>query len=892
MGYHYLNNLFAPDSVVVFGADSHPDTVGSRILENIIEGGFTGKLYCVNVGEDQIHATPCYPSVEAIGKNISLAMIASDLAKAPAILRECGENGIKNAVIISPDFTRTTAVGEKLLRVLGEIRKEYGMHVVGPTSFGIMRSQSSLNATFSNNHIQPGKLALVTRSGAICSAVLDWAEARQIGFSTVISIGEASDVGFGAVLDYLSMDPQTSSILVYVENIRNARKFMSGLRVAARMKPVVAIKARRHDETIDEDHSNSISALSHDDVFAAAFDRTGVVRASNITQLLSTANILASGVRAKYDRLAILSNGVSPALMAADRARDLNIILPELAPASLNKLKKILPSGWPPSNPIDILSDADPERFVDAMQVAVEDPNIDGILILLSPQALTDPTETAKRVIKARAKTKKPVMVCWLGESMVAKAYSLFDKAAITSFRTPESAIEAFSHLAAFRHNQKLLLQVPSSLQADKKPDVEGARLIIEGVLAEGRKTMSTIESRAILAAFRIPVLQATITRSPTEALIAAESAGFPVAMKVSAPGLRHKSDFGGVRLDVPNAHAVRNVYKEILESVQQHLPDVKIDGITVEHMYRSSSSRELLVSVSRDPVFGPAISFGMGGTAADIYADSVVALPPLNSFMIDKMIGKTRIAKMLGEFRNLPAIDTDALKKVLLRISEMVCELPEIIEAELNPLIADEHGVISVDARFHIDYPPATGVKYDHMAIHPYPVDYVRPLQLADGSNIVIRPIRPEDGKIEHDFVRNLSKKSRYMRFMQTLLELTPKMLVRFTQIDYDREMCFIATTQIDGEEVELGVTRYSITPDGNSCEFALVIADDWQRKGLGFALMKALIHSAREKALLTIEGEVIADNSGMLRLMKRLGFIVKKDMDDFSVVSVTLHL
>jgi len=362
--------------------------------------------------------------------------------------------------------------------------------------------------------------------------------------------------------------------------------------------------------------------------------------------------------------------------------------------------------------------------------------------------------------------------------------------------------------------------------------------------------------------------------------------------MKSSASHLTHKPDSVGVRLDVPNAHAVRNVYKEMIESVQRHQPNAQIEGITVEHMYRSTSARELLIGVSRDPVFGPVISFGMGGTAVEIHRDTVVVLPPLNGYMIEKMIAKTRVSKMLGAFRNLPAIDYEALKKVLLRISEMVCELPEIIEAEINPLIADQHGVISVDARFHVDYAPAIGLKYDHMAIHPYPVDYIRNLQLPDGTDVVIRPIHPADAKIEQQFVRNLSKKSRYMRFMQALQELTPEMLVRFTQIDYDREMCFIAATEIDGEEVELGVSRYSITPDGDSCEFALVTADAWQGKGLGFLLMKTLMRSARDKGLTTIEGEVLSNNSGMLRLMKRLGFDLKKDTEDVNVVNVRRRL
>ncbi len=892
MGYHYLNKLFAPTSIAVFGVSTNPNSVGSRILENLHKGEFSGELYPVNPKYESFDDSKCYASIDDIGKVVGLAVIATPAATIPNILRQCGDHGIKNAVVISAGFVEAGASGKKLERELHEVAKQYGIHVIGPNSLGIMRPVANLNATFSKNQARPGKLALVSQSGAICTAILDWAESKHIGFSTVVSIGEATDVGFGEVLHYLSMDPQTSSIIVYVEGVRDARSFMSGLRVAARMKPVVVIKAGRHEAGSKAAASHSGALVGRDDVFEAALDRAGVVRASSINQLFSTVNILSTGLRANYDRLMVLTNGGGPAVMAADRAQDMGINIPDLTPETIKQLHKILPADWSKGNPVDILGDANPERYSQATKIALEDSNTDGLLILLSPQAMTDPTGVAKQLIKATAKTRKPVLACWMGDFLVSNARKLFDEAAIPSFRTPESAVEAFAHLATFRRNQKLLLQVPSSLQEVTKPDVEGARLIIESVLADGRYTLGTVESKAILAAFRIPVIQATLARNPTEALIAAESAGFPVAMKISAHNLTHKSDSGGVRLDIPNAHAVRNVYKEMIESVQRKEPDAVIEGITVEHMYRSTSSRELLVGVSRDTVFGPVVSFGMGGTAVEIHRDTVVALPPLNSYMINKMIAKTRVSRMLEKFRHLPAINHEALKKVLLRISEMVCELPEIIEAEINPLIADEHGVIAVDARFRVNYAPVTGLKYDHMAIHPYPVDYVRSLQLPDGTDIVIRPIRPEDGVMEQRFVRNLSKKSRYMRFMQALQELTPEMLMRFTQIDYDREMCFIATTVIDGEEVELGVSRYSITPDGDSCEFALVTADEWQGRGLGFLLMKSLMHSAREKGLTTIDGEVLSNNTGMLRLMKRLGFDIKKDPQDFSIVNVRRRL
>lgn len=461
------------------------------------------------------------------------------------------------------------------------------------------------------------------------------------------------------------------------------------------------------------------------------------------------------------------------------------------------------------------------------------------------------------------------------------------------NFRTPDAAVEAFSYLAKYRSNQKMLMQVPASVeQQASEPDVEGARLIIESVLAQGRRMLSITESRAILSAFRIPSVPTILTRSPAEALVAAESVNFPVVMKISSPDIIHKSDVNGVRLNINSARRVRSVYQELLEDTGRNAPEARIEGVTVEPMYRGSNGRELMIGVVRDPVFGPVISFGTGGTAVEVHRDRAVALPPLNDYMIKKTICRTRSAKMLVEFRNMPEINFPALRQVLQRVSEMVCELPEIIEMDINPLMANPDGVVAVDARFSIGYPKGAAQPYDHMAIHPYPNNQVKHQQLADGTNILIRPIRPEDAEMEQEFVRNLSKQSRYMRFMQSLRELTPDMLVRFTQIDYDREVAFLGIAREDGKDVQVGVSRYSINPDRASCEFALVIADSWQNRGLGGLLMQTLIDVARQRGLRVIMGEVLAENTGMLKLMERLGFEKRKSEHDSGVVIVTKRL
>ncbi|MBU0656225.1 MAG: bifunctional acetate--CoA ligase family protein/GNAT family N-acetyltransferase [Gammaproteobacteria bacterium] len=898
MSHHYLNQLFAPQNIAVFGASNRENAVGTVVFQNLLNSTFKGNIYPLNPKHAEVQGQKAWPNLAELNKPVDLAVIATPASTVPAIIRECGEHGVKDAVVLSAGFAEAGSRGQRLQKEIVDIARQYSMHIIGPNCLGIMRPSVGLNATFTRNQAQPGNLALVSQSGAMCTAILDWAASQQIGFSTVITLGDTADVDFGDALDFLALDPKTDSILLYIEGIHDARGFMSGLRTASRMKPVITLKAGRYEEGSRAATSHTGAIVGGDDAFDAALERAGVVRVNTIAQLFSAAQILSSGARVNQNRLLIVTNGGGPGVMATDRAVEVGLRMASLSAATLDELNKVLPFTWSRGNPVDILGDANPERYTSAINLCMRDENVDGVLVMLSPQAMTDPEGVAQAVTGICAETKKgkdckPILTCWMGEQQVASGRKILADAGVPHFRTPESAVEAFAYLTHYRSNQKLLMQVPPSVKEQaREPDVAGARLIIESVLAEGRRSLSTTESRAILAAFRIPSMPTILTRSPAEALVAAESLGYPVVMKISSPDIAHKSDVDGVRLNVASAHDVRSVYQELTESVRRSLPEARLEGVTVESMYHSKSSRELMVGVVRDPVFGPVISFGTGGTSVEIHRDRAVALPPLNDYMIKKTVCRTRVAKLLGQFRNMPAINFEALWKVMQRVSEMVCELPEVVEMDINPLVADEYGVVAVDARFVINYPPTSARRYDHMAIHPYPNDLVKRQQLADGTDIVIRPIRPEDAEIEQAFVRNLSKESRYMRFMQALRELTPDMLVRLTQIDYDREMAFLALSRQDGQEIEIGVARYAINPDKASCEFALVIADEWQNRGLGGLMMHTLIEAARTRGLRTIEGEVLSHNAGMLKLMQRLGFERhKNDMDD-TIVIVTKRL
>jgi acetyltransferase len=774
-----------------------------------------------------------------------------------------------------------------------ESAHNYGIRILGPNCLGLIRPDWGLNATFGNNNARPGNLALVSQSGALCTAILDWAEQRHIGLSAVISTGIAADLDFGDILDYLVSDIRTDSILLYIEGLQDARRFMTGLRAAARVKPVVAIKVGRHGEGARASMSHTGALVGGDDAFSAALARSGVVRVQTIHQLFAAANTLASRYRGCGDRLAIVTNGGGPGVFAADHVADLGLQLSTLGEDTLQELDKLLPATWSRGNPVDVIGDATPQRYAGAVDLCLRDPGVDGVVVILTPQAMTRPLAVAEAIVVLADAHKKPVFTVWMGGDQVESARDAFRKARIPSFTTPEAAVDAVHYLAAYQANQKLLLQVPpKSLNRQGEPDIDAARLIIEGALAEQRKILSEPESIALLDAFLIPAARNGIARSPEEALVLATSIGYPVAMKVYSRDISHKSDAGGVLLNINGAAAVRGAYRDLLEQVKQHRPDAHIEGVTVEKMYRSRNGRELMIGVISDPVFGPVISFGSGGTSVEIMQDSAVSLPPLNIRLAHDLIDRTRAARMLGEFRHMPPARVDALVDVLLRVSTMACELPWLKEMDINPLIVDEHGIIAVDARIRVDFPRASTDPYHHMAIHPYPAHLVVRYQLPNGTDITIRPIRPEDAEIEQDFIRNLSEQSRYFRFMQNIHELTPKMLTRFTQIDYDQEMALIAVTEQEGQEEELAVGRYVANSDGVSCEFALVVSDKWQRLGIGHRLMNLLIKIARDRGLETMEGEVLSGNTKMLGLLKSLDFRVANHPEDMSIQVVSKAL
>ncbi len=892
MDKHYLTPLFQPESIAVF-AGNHEDPDSQIAHARTLCAALTGQRFSGTLVFLDIHTSGTLADLAQT--RADLAIIALPPAEALSALEVAGRIKCKAALVVGSGANAEIA-GE-----MHQVARRHGMHLLGPNSLGFQRPRSGLNASVAGPLAAVGPLALVSQSGALTSSILDWATQNGVGFSTVVSLGPKTSVDIAQVLDFLASDAQTHSIVVYLEGISNARRFMSALRAAANAKPVVVLKAGRKTAGNEAAQTHSGAIVGSDDVFDAALRRAGAVRVRSFVELFSAAKCLASRYRPVGKRLAIITNGGGPGVLAADWVSEIALQLGKLSPETMAELKPKLPPLASLSDLVDLSEEAVAEHYLAALHAAGQDRSVDGVLVVHSPKAGVDATDVARVMAEAKARMNKPLLCCWMGDASVGEAREVLGKAAIPSFRTPEAAVGAFGNIASFYQNQQLLQQTPPPLSTLANPDIEGARLIIENVLTERRKVLTEMESKALLSAFHIPVTQTILARSPNEAMMIATQLGYPVALKIDSPDISHKSDVNGVALNVMNATAVRDVYNTMIQSVARLQPGARINGVTIQKMARSKRGRELYIGLKTDDPFGPVIAFGAGGTMIELIGDQAMELPPLNQFLARRLIERSRVADTLGEWRGATAVDMDALEHVLLRVSEMVCELPQLREMDINPIIVDEDGAVAVDARIVIESAPATARNYAHLAILPYPARYEQIWPLRGGGEYTIRPIHPDDAQMLQDLVQNLSPESRYYRFVSSMTELPPSMLSRLTLIDYDREMALVAIHRErkageDGEIVEtervVGVSRYITNPDKSSCEFSLVVADDFNGKGLGSRLMLSIMEEARDKGLAEIEGLVLANNPGMLKLMKGLGFQIKPFAEDpdFKLVTHTL--
>lgn len=720
MDSHYLNPFFNPTSIAVIGASDRPNSVGMKVFKNLLNSYFAGELYAVNLKHHLVQGKPCLPSVKVIEQQIDLAVITTPAVTVPNIIAECGEKGIGAVIVISAGFGEMGKPGKELEQTILDTARHYRTRIIGPNCLGVMRPSSNLNATFDNNFALPGSVALVSQSGAICAAILDWAICQKIGFSALVSMGNCMDVDFGDVLDYLTLDDKTTSILLYVEGIHHSSQFMQGLRSAARLKPVIVIKGGKNIQGSRAALSHTGALIGNDEVFDAALRRAGAVRVLSIEQLFSAAEVLSSNYRVQGSRLAIITNGGGAGVMAADRASELNVVLPELNDDSVKRFNQVLPKNWSHQNPIDILGDATPGRYHTAIDICKQDKDNDALLAILVPVAMSQPLKVAEQVVEDAKTNNKPLFLCWMGERQVKSSRQLFAKYQLPHFSTPEKAVEAFSYLANYQDNQQLLLQMPGPYSVENKIDTQNARLLIEGALAENRNTLTMMESKKILKAFGIQVNEIQAVATADEAVKAAENIGYPVAMKINSPDISHKQDVGGVQLNIMNAESVRAVFVQIIKNAKQLRKDAKILGVTIERMCKNPNDRELMVGVLTDNIFGPVISFGAGGSLVEIIQDRAIELPPLNEFLAKKMIARTRVAKSLAVFRNMPAANREAIINVLLRVSKMICELPYIQEMDINPLVVNDQEAIAIDARIVIKSLTGTNTPYSHLIMHP----------------------------------------------------------------------------------------------------------------------------------------------------------------------------
>ena len=885
---HYLQPLLAPRSVALVGATEREGALGRIVWQNLAAGGLRGGLYPVNLKHRQVFGQAVARRLSDLAGKVDLAVVVTPAASVPGVIEDAARAGIKAAVVLSSGFGEIGAAGRALQDEMLAAAKRGGVRVLGPNCLGLMRTDVGLNATFARTPARPGRLGLVSQSGAVCTAILDWAHHALVGFTSVVSLGAAADVDFGEILDFLVADPQTDAILLYIEGIRDARRFMSALRVASRVKPVVALKVGRYASGSRAASSHTGALVGSDAVFDAALRRGGTVRVKTYTQLFAAARILSSARMPEGERLAILTNGGGPGVMAADSASENGVPLAQLSEETIKILDSKLPTQWSRGNPVDIIGDAPAERFGEATAAVLADPGVDALLAMYSPVAVTDPAQAARAVGEASRGSRKPVLAAWLGDIGPNESQANLETFGIPNFYTPENAVEAFSFLCAYRRNQAQLMQAPTALARhgdEPPPDLGAASAIRDAALAEGRTLLSEHEAKRLLAAFGIAVPQSIICTDVNSCVAAAREVGFPAVLKIHSRDISHKTDVGGVRLNLQNAEMVASAYEDMMRHVKSLRPDARIEGAVVQPMLRFAAAREVLVGVATDAVFGPVISFGAGGIAVEAVRDTALALPPLNAVLARELMARTRVHRLLAGYRDVPAANLEALVAVLLGVSRMVCVLPWLAEMDLNPVLAHPGGAVVADARVVIDaaQPPRARPHYPHLAIHPYPTELEGEIRMRDGTSVRVRPMRPEDGELERRFFDGLSEQSRYQRFMQYLPHLPGPMLARFTQLDYDRELALVCLSR----DEFIAVGRYAPNADGVTAEFALVVGDPWQGKGLGSALLERLCTCAREAGYEALYGHILEANHDMLALAARLGFHeVSRSGSEVSVV------
>ena len=874
MSSYNLKSLLAPRSVALVGASDRPGSVGATVIRNLLGGGFRGPVWPVNLRHDSVAGVRAYRTAAQLPAAPDLAVLCTPAATIPALVAELGARGTRAAIVLSAGLEDAADSGGTLGAEMLHAARRHGLRILGPNCIGLLVPKIGLNASFAHLGARAGGIAFVAQSGALTTAMLDWAQSADVGFSHCISLGNAADVDFGDLLDYLGKDPGTRAILLYIESITGARKFMSAARAAARNKPVIAVKAGHGGEAARAATSHSGALAGSDAVYDAALRRAGVLRVATTRQLFEAAQILSQPRPYVGPRLAIISNGGGPAVMATDALTEGGGHLATLGAHTLAALNALLPAGWSHANPVDIVGDARPERYVGALAAVLEDPNVDALLLIHAPTALASTSEVAGVCAPLLEKAPRPAFACWLGAQGVRTAEATGSRS-VPGYATPEEAVDAFLHVMRYHQAQSLLMETPVSLPSGIPPDVQSVRALIAKALAAGRTTLTEPESKEILAAYGIPVVETRCAREISGLGALAAAIGYPVALKILSPDISHKSDVGGVALDLASPEDLERAAQAMLGRCRELRPQARIEGFTVQKMIRRGGAHELLAGIALDPTFGPVVLFGRGGTAVEVIGDHALALPPLNSTLTRDLISRTRVSRLLAGARGLATVDLSALESTLVKLAQLAADVAEIVELDINPLLADEHGVIALDARVRVA--ASSVAPAERLAIRPYPSELEEEVEHG-GRRLLLRPIRPEDTPQHRSFLSRIAPQDLYTRFFSVVRELPEADLAHFTQIDYDRDMAFVAVERTgSGAEEILGVARACADPDNNAAEFAVLVRSDLKRQGLGRLLMEKLVRYCRARGTQQLWGNVLSENTAMLHLSLSLGFRVR---------------
>ena len=874
-----LDAIFHPRSIAVVGATEKEGSVGRTILWNLLSSPFGGTVYPINPTRPAILGVKAYPSLTAIGEPVDLAVIVTPSKTAPALVEECGQVGIKGVIIISAGFKEVGAEGVELERQVLETARKYGIRVVGPNCLGVMNPVGRMNATFAAGIANPGRVGFVSQSGALLTAILDWAAHENVGFSSIVSLGSMLDVGWGDVIDYLGDDPNTDSIVIYMETIGDARAFLSAAREVALTKPIIVIKPGRTAQAAKAAASHTGSLTGSDDVLDAAFRRAGVLRVERISELFQISEILAKQPRPRGRKLSIVTNAGGPGVIATDSLIGGGGELTDIGDATMEALNAVLPSVWSHNNPIDIIGDAPPERYAKALEVAAADPEADGLLVILTPQAMTDPTATAKALVKHAHIEGKPVLASWMGGEEVDEGARILRDAGIPTFGYPDTACNLFNFLWRYDENLRSLYETPRlPVKPERGEFREEVDRIIAEVTAEDRTLLTEYESKKVLAAYGIPITDTELATTADEAVAAAEQIGYPVVAKLLSRTITHKTDVGGVVLNLRSADAVREAFEGIKASVAAKVGVEHFEGVTVQPMI-NWSGYELIVGSSPDPQFGPVLLFGMGGQLVEVFKDRALALPPLNTNLAKHLIEETRISEALKGVRGRKPIDKDVLAALLVRFSELVAEQPRIAEIDINPLLASPERVIALDARVVLHPASVADADLPQLAIRPYPHEYETPAVTDDGVAIVVRPIRPEDEPAVARFHGELSDATVVARYgvMRPVSERTAhERLTRICFADYDRQFALVAEVPgRDGEAGEIvGMSRMARIHATDDRHLTMVVADAWQRRGVGASLVRTAVKVARGEKVGRLISELKMNNRGMREILADEGF------------------